>query len=57
MEGFSSPLTKGLLPFKVESSANLAELNRRPRFTPTTCFVTRTLGFRLKKEKKKIMEK
>ena len=33
MEGFSSPLRRGLLPFEVEGSANLAELDHRPRFT------------------------
>ena len=33
MEGFSSPFRRGLLPFEVEGSANLAELDRRLRFT------------------------
>ena len=33
-EGFSSPPRRVWLPFKAEGSANLAELDRRPRFTP-----------------------
>ena len=57
MEGFSSSIRRGLLPFEIEGYANLVELDRRPRFTPMIWSGRRTLGFGLKKEKKKIKEK
>ena len=49
MEGFSSLPRRGLLPFEAEGSANLVELDHRPRFTPMIWSIRRTLGFELKK--------
>ena len=57
MEGFSSPPRRGLLPFGVEGSANLAKLDLKPRFTPMIWCLKRILGFKLKKEKKRIRKK
>ena len=57
MEGFSSPLRKGLLLFKEEGSTNLVELDLKSHFTPMIWCLKRILGFGSKKEKKKIKEK
>ena len=48
MEGFLSPPRRGLLPFEAEDFVNLAELDRRLRFTP---MVGKSFGFQVEEGK------
>ena len=56
MEGFSSPPRRGLLLFEGEGSANLAELDLKPHFTPMIwCF--KNSGFQVKEKEEEEEDK